>query len=342
MIYHCFCFRSPSSCSIALSPPSLSGFSTPSLLLPLPISHSLQTKAGVNRAIDWIKDDKEIAETKLMAARPPPALLKQYRPAAEAANLAVGEAAGTSVSVPGGATVEHAEEKGAKSGGGGTAKELAVASSVDVTSGAELAAALSAGEIQSIADALIAVVAEQAPPPAPEGGPGKSDVAASLVNEAVAGAVTELILTTRESTQPAAAAAAAAAAAEPGEARKALSRLEALGVAFGAALREAALGADPLAIADSLVAGIQGAAVPCAADVNGPGATKNTTAWFAAAAKKCCGPVALSTMRAAQASVNDGPDAARVALYSALSRSVDLGGPGSFALARCSPPNAKE
>ena len=33
---------------------------------------------------------------------------------------------------------------------------------------------------------------------------------------------------------------------------------------------------------------------------------------------------------------------ARTALYSALSRSVDLGGPGSFALARCSPPNAKE
>ena len=123
-------------------------------------------------------------------------------------------------------------------------------------------------------------------------------------------------------------------------------------------MREAALGADvtpkqhapgakpltasPLAIADSLVAGIQAAAVPCAAAIEGPGATRNTTAWYGAAAKKCCGPVALATMRSAQAAVNDGPDAARTALYSALSRSVDLGGPGSFALARCSPPNAKE
>ena len=79
-----------------------------------------------------------------------------------------------------------------------------------------------------------------------------------------------------------------------------------------------------------------------AADVDGPGAKKNTTAWFAAAAKTCCAPVALATVRAAQAAVNDGPDAARTALYSALSRSVDLGGPGSFALARCSPPNAKD
>lgn len=278
-----------------------------------------------------------------MAARPPPPVLKKYQPAAEAANLAVEEAAGTSVSVPGGATVEHAKEKGAKSSP--TGKELAVASSVDVTSGSELAAALSAGEIQSVADALIAVVAEQAPPPAPKG-PGKSNATVSSVNEAVAGAVKELILTTREESAP------------PAKGKTSLSLLEGLGAAFGAALREAALGAGvtpkqhapgakpltapPLAIADSFVAGIQGAAVPCAADVGGPGATKNTTAWFAAAAKTCCGPVALSAVRAAQAAVNDGPDAARVALYSALSRSVDLGGPGSFALARCSPPNAKE
>ena len=247
------------------------------------------------------------------------------------------------MTVPGGATVEHAREKGSKSTA--DAKELAVASSVDVTSGAELAAALSAGEIQPVADALIAVVAEGAPPPAPKGSApaGKSDAAISLVNEAVADAVTELILTTGERASPAGGG---------------LSRVEALGVAFGAAMREAALGAgvvpkqhapgakpltaSPLAIADSLVAGIQGAAIPCAADVEGPGATKNTTAWFAATAKKCCGPVALATMRAAQAAVNDGPDAARVALYSALSRSVDLGGPGAFALARCSPPGAKE
>ena len=289
-----------------------------------------------------------------MAARPPQAVLKKFAPYKEAADVAVKEAAGTSVTVPGGATVQHAKEKGAKAGGSGssTSKELAVASSVDVTSGAELSAALSAGEVQAVADALIAVVAEQAPPPAPKGLPGKSNVTVSLVNEAVADAVTEVILTTREP-------ATAAAAPEGGNGEKsALSRLEALGVAFGAALREAALGADvvpkqhapgakplaasPLAIADSLVAGIQGAAVPCAADVDGPGAKKNTTAWFAAAAKTCCAPVALATVRAAQAAVNDGPDAARTALYSALSRSVDLGGPGSFALARCSPPNAKE
>ena len=288
-----------------------------------------------------------------MAARPPAAVLKKLAPSKEAADAAVKQAAGTSVAVPGGATVTHAREKGAKGGSETTAaKELAVASSVDVTSGAELAAALSAGEVQAVADALLAVVAEQAPPPAPKGSPGaKSNATISLVNEAVADAVTELILTTRE---------AAAAPAAEGERERAppLSRLEALGVAFGAAMREAALGADvtpkqhapgarpltasPLAIADSLVAGIQGAAVPCAADVAGPGASKNTTAWYGAAAKTCCGPVAAATMRAAQAAVNDGPDAARTALYSALSRSVDLGGPGSFALARCSPPNAKE
>ena len=280
-----------------------------------------------------------------MAARPPAAVLKKFAPSKEAADVVVREAAGTSVSVPGGATVEHAKEKGAK---GGTSKELSVASSVDVTSGAELAAALSAGEVQSVADALIAVVAEQAPPPAPKG-PGKSNVTVSLFNEAVADAVTEVILTTREPN---------AAAENKSDEKTTLSRLEALGAAFGAAMREAALGADvvpkqhapgakplaaaPLALADSLVAGIQGAAVPCAADVEGPGAKKNTTAWFAAAAKQCCAPVALATMRAAQAAVNDGPDAARTALYSALSRSVDLGGPGSFALARCSPPNAQE
>ena len=271
-----------------------------------------------------------------MAARPPAAVLKKFAPSKEAADVVVREAAGTSVSVPGGATVEHAKEKGAK---GGTSKELSVASSVDVTSGAELAAALSAGEVQSVADALIAVVAEQAPPPAPKG-PGKSNVTVSLVNEAVADAVTEVILTTREPN---------AAAENKSDEKTTLSRLEALGAAFGAdvvpkqhAPGAKPLAAAPLALADSLVAGIQGAAVPCAADVEGPGAKKNTTAWFAAAAKQCCAPVALATMRAAQAAVNDGPDAARTALYSALSRSVDLGGPGSFALARCSPPNAKE
>lgn len=280
-----------------------------------------------------------------MAARPPPAVLKKYAPSKEAANVAVTGAAGTSVHVPGGATVQHAGEEGAKGGQSPPAKELAVASSADVTSGSGLAAALSAGEIQAVADALVAVVAEQAPPPAPKG-PGKSNGTVSLVNEAVADAVSELILATRDAAPPA----------DGGEGS--LSRLEALGVAFGAAMREAALGADvtpkqhapgakpltasPLAIADSLVAGIQAAAVPCAAAIEGPGATRNTTAWYGAAAKKCCGPVALATMRSAQAAVNDGPDAARTALYSALSRSVDLGGPGSFALARCSPPNAKE
>ena len=168
-----------------------------------------------------------------MAARPPQAVLKKFAPSKEAADVAVKEAAGTSVTVPGGATVQHAKEKGAKAGGSGssTSKELAVASSVDVTSGAELSAALSAGEVQAVADALIAVVAEQAPPPAPKGLPGKSNVTVSLVNEAVADAVTEVILTTREP-------ATAAAAPEGGNGEKsALSRLEALGVAFGAALR---------------------------------------------------------------------------------------------------------
>ena len=345
------------SCSLALSL-SLS-LTQPLPLLFLKNQTKNQTKAGLNRAIDWLKDDREIAETKLMAARPPPALLKKYQPATDAADAAVNGAAGTSVSVPGGATVQHTKEKAGGGGAGGaskSSKELAVASSVDVTSGAELAAALSAGEdeVQAVADALIAVVAEQAPAAAPKG-PGKSNVTVSLVNEPVADAVTELLLTTREGS---ASASAAAAEGEGTSKKPSLSRLESLGVAFGAAMREAALGAEvtpkqhapgakpltasPLAIAESFVAGIQGAAVPCAAGIEGPGAKRNTSAWYGAAAKTCCGPVALSAVRAAQAAVNGGPDSARVALYSALSRSVDLGGPGSFSLARCSPPNAKE
>ena len=97
-----------------------------------------------------------------MAARPPPAVLKKLSSSKEAADAAVREAAGTSVAVPGGATVQHAKEKGAK-GDKGAAKELAVASSVDVTSGIELTAALSNGEIQSVADSLIAVFAELMP-----------------------------------------------------------------------------------------------------------------------------------------------------------------------------------
>lgn len=293
-----------------------------------------------------------------MAARPSAALLKKYKPASEAASSAVADAAGTSVTVPGGATVAHARRKG-----DGTASTVTLdhATSVDVTSGAELSAALAAGEVQPVADALLGLIAEQKTPAPPAASKDKGNAtttaAVSLVNEGVADAVTELILTTREAPaapppKPDAAAAPAGASSSP------LPRLEALGAAFGAAMREAAFGAEitpklhapgakplsasPLAIADSLVAGIQGAAVPCAADVEGPGAPRNTSAWYVAAAKKCCGPVALATMRSAQAAVNDGPEAARVALYSALSRSVDLGGPGSFALARCSPPNAKE
>ena len=73
-----------------------------------------------------------------------------------------------------------------------------MASSVDVTSGCGARRGAGRGRVQAVADALVAVVAEQAPalllPRAPERGNGT----VSLVNEAVADAVSELILATRD------------------------------------------------------------------------------------------------------------------------------------------------
>lgn len=62
--------------------------------------------------------------------------------------------------------------------------------------------------------------------------------------------------------------------------------------------------------------------------------------WFKSAARRCC-PVVAPALRSAQAAV-DGDTLATRALYISLTSSFELGGQGSFSLARCSTPDAKE
>jgi hypothetical protein len=245
-----------------------------------------------------------VTENRIMAARPSPAVLKKYAPQADAASKAVKAAAGSSATVAGGAV--------AYTGRGDEGAPRAVA--LDFSSPADLALALADGDLQPTADAILAAA-----------GANKTAAFSKAVGD---------MLVVTDPAPPAAS----------------------LGAAVGVAIREApdaiftptsgGNNAKPPAklAADAFVAGLAAAVKPCAADVTvktGGSAAEPNRAWAEAAARACC-PYVTAAIRGAQAGVEGGSAEAKRALYAALSRSVALGGEGSFALARCSAPNAKE
>lgn len=263
-----------------------------------------KTKESVEVVKEWFRDPAVVAENRILAARPSPAVAKKYTTQKDAADKAVKNVAGSSATVAGGAV--------AYTGRGDEGAPRAVA--LDFSSSSDLSLALADGDLQPAADAMLAAA-----------GANKTDAFSKAVGD---------MLVVTDPAPPAAA----------------------LGAAVGVALREApdaiftptsgGNNAKPPAsgVAEAFVTGLVAAVKPCAADVTvktGGSATAPNRAWAEAAAKTCC-PYVTPAIRGAQAAVEGGSADAKRVLYSALSRSVALGGEGGFALARCTSPNAKE
>ena len=275
---------------------------------------------------DWFRDPAVVAENRILAARPPPSVAKKYTAQKDAADKTVKSVAGSSATVAGGAV--------AYTGRGDEGAPRAVA--LDFSSSADLALSLADGDLQPAADAMLAAA-----------GANKTAAFSKAVGD---------MLVVTDPPPPAAS----------------------LGAAVGVALREApdaiftptsgGNNAKPpvSGVADAFVAGLAAAVKPCAADVTvkaggsatapnrawaeaaadvtvkaGGSATAPNRAWAEAAANACC-PYVTPAIRGAQAAVEGGSADAKRVLYAALSRSIALGGEGSFALARCTSPNAKE
>jgi hypothetical protein len=270
---------------------------------------------GVNRVLDYMKNEPQVAEVGRLAAKPPAAVLAKWSATAEDVKAAAAAAPGTTGTV-GDAAVAYDGAAPA-----GSSAPTARNSDVDVFSAGELGAAAATGSLQPLADGILAATAS--------GGGDKLSTAVGKVVAASPNATVE--------------------GAAPGD----LPPAAGLGAAFGLALREAPaayvnrvggtpgvpLRANATAVARAFIAGLQEAAIPCAASA-GAGDVGANQAWFKAAAEKCC-PVVNPALRSAQAAV-DGDAAATRALYAALSASFELGGSQSFSLARCSTPDAKE
>ena len=262
-----------------------------------------------------MKNEPQIAEGNRLAAKPSKKVLAEWAPQKDAVEAAAKAAPGTSGTVGDAAVAFDGKPASA-------AAAVARSSDIDVFSAGELGAAAATGSLQNLADGFIAASAA-----------GKTDALASSVGKVVASSANATVE-----------------GAAVGEASPAVN----LGAAFALALREAPaafvsqvgtpgvpLRANVTSIADAFVAGLQEAAIPCAATAgDGVVAVGASQMWFKAAARRCCG-VVTPALRAAQAAV-EGASLATRALYLSLTNSFDLGGSGSFSLARCSTPDAKE
>ena len=267
-----------------------------------------KTKEATDAVKKWFEDPATVQENRILAARPPAAVAKKYEDEAKKADAAAKAAPGSSATVGGGAIAYSG-----KGSAGADGAPRAVAA--DVASAADLRLLLAdGGDLQPAADAILAA-------------------AAANETAGFSKAVADMLVVT-DPAPPA----------------------SALGAAVGLAAREAAdavytpaggvrtVKPSASLAADAFVVGLQEAVRPCAADVkssSGADASTPSRAWAEAAAKACC-PYAVAAIRGAQAGVEGGSQEAKRAVYSAISRSVTLGGEGSFALARCTPPNAKE
>ena len=272
------------------------------------------TKVGVNRVLDYLKNEPQIAETNRLAAKPSKAVLAESKDQKAAVDAAAAASPGTSGTV-GDAAVSY---DGKAAAGVST---VARSSDVDVFSAGELGAAAATGSLQALADGFIAASAA-----------GKTDALATAVGKVLASSANATVEGAAE-----------------GEASPAVN----LGAAFGLALREAPtafvgrvgapgvpLRANVSSLADAFVAGLQEAAIPCAVTAGDGVVPVGDRMWFKSAARRCC-PVIAPALRSAQAAV-DGDTLATRALYISLTSSFELGGQGSFSLARCSTPDAKE
>ncbi len=267
----------------------------------------------MNRVLDYLKNEPQIAEGNRLAAKPSKKVLAEWAPQADAVDAAVKASPGTTGTV-GDAAVSF-------DGKAASSATAARNSDVDVFSAGELGAAAATGSLQSLADGFIAASAA-----------GKADALATSVGKVVAASGTATVEGASE-----------------GEASPAVN----VGAAFALALREAPaayvsrvgepgvpLRTNVSALADAFVAGLQEAAIPCAATAGDGIVAVGEPAWFKSAARRCCGLV-TPALRAAQAGV-EGDTLATRALYLSLTSSFELGGAGSFSLARCSTPDAKE
>ena len=273
------------------------------------------TKQGVNRVLEYLKNEPQIAEGNRLAAKPPKAVLAEWKASKDAVDAAFDAVPGTSGTV-GDAAVSY--DGAPKSG---AAPTTARTSDVDVFSAGEMGAAAATGALQNLADGFIAASAA-----------GKTDALATAVGKVIASSANATVEGTVE-----------------GEPSPAVN----LGAAFGLALREAPtafvakvgapgvpLRANVSSLADAFVAGMEEAVIPCAATAGDGVVAVGEPLWFKSAARRCCS-VVTPALRAAQAAV-DGDSLATRALYISLTSSFELGGQGSFSLARCSTPNAKE
>lgn len=264
--------------------------------------------------LDYLKNEPEIKEGNRLAAKPSKSVLAEWNDQKAAVEKAAAAVPGTSGTV-GDAAVSY-DGKAAKG-----VPTTARSSDIDVFSAGELGAAAATGSLQNLADGFIAAAAA-----------GKSDALATAVGKVVVASGNATVEGAAE-----------------GEAPPAVN----LGAAFGLALREAPaafvakvgspgvpLRANISSVADAFVAGLEEAVIPCAATAGDGVVPVGDPMWFKAAARRCCS-VITPALRAAQAAVEGDTPATR-ALYISLTSSFELGGQGSFSLARCSTPDAKE